>query len=166
MGSVNEGRRYIVTSSLIGWAYTPMNMHMVLGLLLVDLIEPCKGNFTKTWYPGSSEPKRSWLNALQWRHNEYGGVSNHRRLDCLLNHLFRCKSKKTSEVRVTGLCEGNSPVTGEFPAQRASNRKMFPFDDVIVVSRTGADDMATTKLSTTNRCVYLIYDIRYMKSTT
>ena len=28
---------------------------------------------------------------------------------------------KTSKLRVTGLCEGNSPVTGEFPAQRASN---------------------------------------------
>ena len=29
--------------------------------------------------------------------------------------------RKTSKLRVTGLCEGNSPVTGEFPAQRASN---------------------------------------------
>ena len=29
--------------------------------------------------------------------------------------------KKTSKLRVTGLCVGNSPVTGEFPAQRASN---------------------------------------------
>ena len=26
--------------------------------------------------------------SLQWRHNERDGVSNHRRLDCLLNHLF------------------------------------------------------------------------------
>ena len=26
----------------------------------------------------------------------------------------------------------NSPVTGEFPAQMASNAKMFPFDDVIM----------------------------------
>ena len=59
--------------------------------------------------------------ALQWRHNERDGVSNHRRLDCLLKRLFRRRSKKTSKVRVTGLCEGNSPVTGEFPAQRASN---------------------------------------------
>ena len=33
----------------------------------------------------------------------------------------RRRSKKTSKVRVTGLCEGNSPVTGEFPAQKASN---------------------------------------------
>ena len=58
---------------------------------------------------------------LQWRHNERDCVSNHRRLDGLLNLLFRRRSKKTSKLRVTGLCEGNSPVTSEFPAQRASN---------------------------------------------
>ena len=57
---------------------------------------------------------------LQWRHNERDGVSNDRRLGFLLNHLFRGRSKKTSKLRVTGLCEGNSPVNGEFPAQRAS----------------------------------------------
>ena len=33
----------------------------------------------------------------------------------------RRRSKKTSKLRFTGLCEGNSLVTGEFPAQRASN---------------------------------------------
>ena len=33
----------------------------------------------------------------------------------------RSRSKKTLKLRVTGLCVGNSPVTGEFPAQRASN---------------------------------------------
>ena len=31
------------------------------------------------------------------------------------------RSKKTSKLRVTGLCVGNSPVPGEFPTQRASN---------------------------------------------
>ena len=36
--------------------------------------------------------------------------------------LFRRRSKKTSNLRVTGLCAGNSPVTGEFPAQMASNQ--------------------------------------------
>ena len=58
---------------------------------------------------------------LQWRHDECDGVSNHKRLDCLLNGLFRRRSQKTSKLRVTGLSEGNSPVTGEFPAQRASH---------------------------------------------
>ena len=38
-----------------------------------------------------------------------------------LNRLFKAQIKKTSKLRVIGLCEGNSPVTGEFPAQRASN---------------------------------------------
>ena len=34
---------------------------------------------------------------------------------------FRCRSKKTSKLRVTGICEWNSPVTCEFPAQSVSN---------------------------------------------
>ena len=62
-----------------------------------------------------------WPISLQWRHNERDGVSKHQPHDCLLNSLFRRRSQKTSTLRVTGLCAGNSPVTGEFPAQRASN---------------------------------------------
>ena len=58
---------------------------------------------------------------LQWRHNGSDGVLNHLSLDCLRNRLFWRRSKKASKLYVTGLCEGNSPVTGEFPAQRASN---------------------------------------------
>ena len=59
--------------------------------------------------------------ALQWRHNGRGSVSNHQPLDCFPNRLFRRKSKKTSKLRVTGLCAENSPGTGEFPAQRGSD---------------------------------------------
>ena len=29
--------------------------------------------------------------------------------------------QKTSKLRVTGLCAGNSPVTGEFPTQKATH---------------------------------------------
>ena len=59
--------------------------------------------------------------SLQWRHNGRDSVSNHQPYDCLLNHLFRHRSKKTSKLRVTGLCAGYSPGTSEFPAQMASN---------------------------------------------
>ena len=41
-------------------------------------------------------------------------------LTIVLNRLFRRRSKKTSKLRVTGLCAGNSPGTGEFPTQMAS----------------------------------------------
>ena len=58
---------------------------------------------------------------LLWHHNGRDGVLNHQPHDCLLSRLFRRRSKKTSKLRVTGFCAGNSPVTGEFPAQMASN---------------------------------------------
>ena len=60
------------------------------------------------------------INSLRWRQNGRDSVSNHQPHDCLLNRLFRSRSKKTSKLRVTGLCAGNSPGTGEFPAQMAS----------------------------------------------
>ena len=70
--------------------------------------------------------------ALLWCHNGCDGVSNHQPQDCLLNRLFRCRSKKTPKLRVIGLCEGNSPVTSEFPHMGPVTRKAFPFDDVIM----------------------------------
>ena len=60
---------------------------------------------------------------LQWRPNGRDGVSNHQPHDC----LFRRGSKKTSKLRVSALCEGNSPVTGEFPAQMASYAENVSF---------------------------------------
>ena len=59
--------------------------------------------------------------SLQWRHNKCDGVSNHQHLACLLNRLFKRRSKKIPKLRVTGLCEGNPPVTDGFPSQRARN---------------------------------------------
>ena len=52
----------------------------------------------------------------QWHHNGHDGVSNHQPHNCLLNRLFRHRLKNSK----SGLCEGNSPETGEFPEQRAS----------------------------------------------
>ena len=110
MHPANERRRYNVTPSLIAWAHAQN--------------DPCR------WCLGDTSPTAvltmhdKWVfffHALQWRHNGRDGISNHQPNDCLLNRLFRHRSKKTSKLRVTGLCVGNSPVTGEFPAQRTSN---------------------------------------------
>ena len=98
-------------------------------LSLLTHICVCGHQWVKGWYSGQLMMKHhkinrllalKRLNSLQWHHNESDGISNHQHLDCLLNHLFGCRSKKTSELCVTGLCEGNSPVTSEFLAQRAS----------------------------------------------
>ena len=47
--------------------------------------------------------------------------------------FIQTQIKKTlPKLRVTGLCEGNSSGTGEFPSQRASNAENVSIDDVIV----------------------------------
>ena len=61
------------------------------------------------------------VRSLRWRHNGRDSVSNHQPHDCLLNRWFIRRSKKISKPRVTGLCVGNSPGTGEYPAQMATN---------------------------------------------
>ena len=90
------------------------------------------------WRPfGFDVPGENALraHALRWRHNGCDSVSNHQPHDCLLNRLFRRRSKKTSRLRVTGLCAPHKwPVT----------RKMFPFDDVIMCLHPPCDIMLTT----------------------
>ena len=71
--------------------------------------------------------------SLEWLHNGRDDVTDLQPNHCLLNRLFRRRSTKSSKLRITGLCVGNLPVTGEFPAQLTSNAKMFPFDDVIIL---------------------------------
>ena len=66
-------------------------------------------------------PPSRWPMSLEWRHNENDGVFNHQPYYCFLNCSFRCRSKKISTLRVTGLCAWNSSLTGDFPAQMASN---------------------------------------------
>ena len=59
----------------------------------------------------------------------YSDISNHWGLNCLINRLFRRRSKKTSKLLVTGLSE-EWPVGS--PHKGQVTRKMFPFDGVIM----------------------------------
>ena len=70
--------------------------------------------------------------SLHWRLNDHDGVSNHQPHGCLLNRLFKRRSKKTSKLRVTGLSAGNSPGPVNSPHKGPITRKMFPFSDVIM----------------------------------
>ena len=54
----------------------------------------------------NNQPHSIDSRTLQWRHDECDGIPNHWRVHCLLNRLCRRRSKKTSELRVTGLCGG------------------------------------------------------------
>ena len=55
----------------------------------------------------------------------HNGVSNHQPQDCLLKHLLRRRSKKTSKLHLTVFCAGNS--THKWPV----TRKMFQLNDIM-----------------------------------
>ena len=86
------------------------------------------------------------FHALQRRHNEHDGVSNHQSHDCLLNRLFKRRSKKTSKIRVTGLCVGIHRWPVNSPHKWPVKRKMFPFDDVMSMENS-VECVCTTLVS-------------------
>ena len=106
------------------------------------------------------------VTTLQWRHNDHDCVSNHQPRGCLLSRLFRRRSKKTSKLRVTGLCVGNSPGPVNSPHKGPVTRKMFPFDDVIMIYQGEYqwfrniqlyDSMIQFHIMLGYRCVFLSY---------
>ena len=62
---------------------------------------------------------KKYASSLEWRCNGRDGVSNHQPL--FTQPFIQRRSTKISMFRVTAFCAENSPVTGEFPAQMASN---------------------------------------------
>ena len=98
-----------------GWCRQAINYYLNLCWLFICevLRHSLESNFMKSASTNSL--------SLQRRHNARDGVSDHRGLDYLHNRLFRRRSNKTPKFRVTGFCEGDSPVASEFPAQRANN---------------------------------------------
>ena len=133
------------SSTLLNWIVFVQRyahgLHFVAffcGLWSMDFTPILKSTDSKTPEPRQSydctmcrwrNPEEyAWVNgshSLQWRHNGHDSVSNHQPHGCFLNRLFRRRLKKTSKLRVTGLCAGNSPGTGEFSAQMASNADIF-----------------------------------------
>ena len=114
-GPVNSPHKWPVTRKMFPFDDVIMHAEFIGGHInRFALSKTSLPSLFSNWYEHLNYP-------LQWRHNRPYGVSNHHPHDCLLNRLFRRRSKKTSMLSVTGLCEGKSPGTGEFPAQMASN---------------------------------------------
>ena len=62
-----------------------------------------------------------YLISFQWRHNERDGVSNLQRLDCYSIVCSGADQRKHQSTASLTFVRGNSPMTGEIPAQRDSN---------------------------------------------
>ena len=94
----------------------------------------CYWPWLRQWLRADSRQVITWTNywplkpSLQWRHNERDGVSNHDRRDCLLNRnrLFGYRSALT-------FLKGIHRWPVDSPHKGPVTRKMFPFDDVIMI---------------------------------
>ena len=60
-------------------------------------------------------------------------IPNHLQLHCLSIACSGWHPKKHQSSALLVHCEGNPPVTGGFPSQRASNEKNFPCYDIFMV---------------------------------
>ena len=105
-------------------------------------LKKCRKLVWKLWWQGIDLQQNKisiefelWMNSRWWNGIRYllHWRQNERSLKSLAPRLFiqPCLQAQIKE-NTTGLCVWNSPVTGEFPAQRTSNAEMFRFDDVIM----------------------------------
>ena len=94
--------------------------------------EHCACGWSTTTDAKASVETHCWEEPLQWRHNGRNSVSIHQYHDCLLNLLFRRRSKKTSKLRVTGFVWVIHRWPVNSPHKWPVTRKMLPLDDVIM----------------------------------
>ena len=117
----------------------PINNHSTLVQakgLVPNKPKPLPESTLTNMHSGIWRPKVGWtlkeIHYIDVVMTTVHGVSNHQPHGCLLSRLFRRRTKKTSKLRVTGLCVGNSPGPVTSPHKGPVTRKMFPFDDVIM----------------------------------
>ena len=99
--------------------------------------------------------------SLQWRHSGCDSVSNHQPRDCLLNGLFRRRSKKTSKLRVTSFCADrwiprtNGQLHGHFFHFMTSSWYIIDIN----TSRKSSQEETITKHNNTSTKVmgYIVY---------
>ena len=122
-----------MTDAYWNYIYCLLDLHHITLDAGVVLIVTLPGSMWKCemWTP-TSDRNSCLVDSFHWRYNDHDGVSNHQPHDCLLNCWFGRRLKKTSKLRVTCLCAGNSPGPMNSPHKEPVTRKMFPFDDVIM----------------------------------
>ena len=119
-------RKAVAVPLLIQWSYCSLGLSHWYGLTAVLYLN--RNSYTHTW-----------KDTLQWHHNKRDGISNHRHLACVLNHLFRASADQRKHQSSASLAIVRwihwRPVN--YPHKGPVTRKMFPFDDIIMQPKTG-----------------------------
>ena len=89
--------------------------------------------------------------------NDRYDVSNYQSTECLFNSLFKLTTKEHQTSALLALCDGNPPVTGGSQHRGPVTRKMFPFDDVIMINNYKTNQKKPSK----STCIFhqsVVYD--------
>ena len=70
--------------------------------------------------------------SLHWRQIEHDGVSNHQCLDCLLNHLFKCRQKNKSNSASLVFVRGIPHTKGKY-SRKFFHLMLLPWFDFIYI---------------------------------
>ena len=97
--------------------------------------------------------------SLLWRHNGHNSVSNLQSHDCLLNHLFMRRSKKHQSSASLAFVRGIHRWPVNSSHKGPVTRKMFRFDDVLMLLKfrlscklTNSMGYHNTRVSPTSFC--------------
>ena len=101
---------------------------------------------------------RLYFMPLQWRHNEPDGVSSHQPHDCLLNRLFGGDQRKHQSSASLAFVRGIHRWPVNSPHKGPVTRKMFPFDDVIMLSAIFAFQV---RLGVHEICLFPVYAVSW-----
>ena len=86
------------------------------------------------WRPISLCFQIHFIESLQWRHNEQSGVSNHQPHECLLNRFIQgADERKLPSSASLAFFRGIHQWPVNSLHKGPVTRKMFPFDDVIML---------------------------------
>ena len=114
-----------------------------------------------TVYESHTFPRNIFLCTLKWRHNERDGVSNPHCLDCLLNRLFRWRSKPNTDQSSASLAfaRGIHRWTVDSLHKGPVTRKMFTFDDFIMNHRVMKFLLIWVLVAFCCSCVFMLLGI-------
>ena len=125
---------YLSTWNSEAWCSLPWNKSLCKMAMLADVwhvprnFEVCRNAYGN----GLTPLGKAQSCPLQWRHYQRNGVSNHRRIDCLFNRMFRRRSKKTKSSASLAFVKGIHRWSVYSRHKGPVTRKIFPFDDVII----------------------------------
>ena len=128
----------IISSGYLQWQHVHLSIFpAILYSELWSLVNVSTMMHEIAWCWISDSPMHHYSDVIMVRDN----ISNHQPRDCFLNRLFRRRSKKHQSSASLAFVRGIHRWPVNSPHKWPVTRKMFPFDDVIMMTQFTYNDI-------------------------